>query len=1088
MFFTKNLNKSLSLFIVVVVLGVVMALSTQSAHGQSLTITPVETDIVTIKIISFEASNVNFSLLAFTAVLQANNTTCNAGGFSSGTSISVSRSGLGSRGFVTISSESQNNQYLCVKATDGTHTLYTVSTQIMGIDTTPIASVQFGVAFEESDSADRVITLGETFQINFTFNEPILAAPQQIFAVISDPQAATALQTRKVQLTNFGPVGGTYPHARIKGTYTPDNTFVNATVTGIEVPSFSIIDRASNFLFNTLTATAPDGNSVVIDTTPISVVSTAVNCASGCTTIGGSTYAGIGDTIEVTTTFSEFYNNTTSTAAEISYGGLAGTRTLVANSNSIVASVVVNNSVSDGGGNIVEVEGFQDGANTMAPYASTELATIITVDTTPPDITLVRITGDGAVASSYVISVADALSGVNSAETKYLVATSSGTPTTLDTGIVIDVAAGSNLYVTATDNAGNTVTADSTDANVVVDGASINSIATSEGGTALTALSNKVYSSNPTPVVSGVGAGGSAVTLYQRPSASTDDNDYVEIGTTTVSSGETTWSITTSRLTDGEYTFAASAMVVGTTTPQVAYTNAVVIDTVAPSISRVVSVSDAFQILELNGVPDDISNFVRITIEVSESVLGADGTTINITGTINGVTLSSCFTVTSEDTQYFCNSNYTNAAFNNIEAPLQATFTLTDIAGNESSAITLSDIMGIRLDRVAPVATVAPTFVRSGADRDVVVSATDYTTIKIFTNGDTGETVIRNSATITILAAELTTEGPYTITRGTAAGQVTIYDDATNVADQPIIYVDDTAPVINSVSEVDVSNRSYPEFDIVVAHSNHTNNLGVAEPLTVSFGSGACSSYRVTSATKLISDIPSGPDAKTYKIVIDKAKRGTHDDCTITLTDEAGNESVAVDIPSFLLKSSGGGGVVGGRGGVYRAPALVISTVVPTVTRQQSVIPSESTSQSARQVVSISLFAGVENNQVFALQQFLNTTNCPVATTGVGSKGSETTYFGQATRKAVICYQKNNNISPASGYLGKETREVINGSVSTRQEPITTTPSPTTPTTKERTKALRSIVDNTLASFTHIEDIEEIRKALYDYITNKLVR
>ena len=146
-----------------------------------------------------------------------------------------------------------------------------------------------------------------------------------------------------------------------------------------------------------------------------------------------------------------------------------------------------------------------------------------------------------------------------------------------------------------------------------------------------------------TPTISGVGASSSSIKLFQRASSSTSDGDYVEIGTTTVGSGETAWSITTNPLSDGEYSFAAEARVSGTTTPKVPYANTVVIDTVAPSISRVVSVSDAFNTLDLNGVPNHSSNFVRITIEVSESVLNIDGAAINIAGTINGVTHSSLY-------------------------------------------------------------------------------------------------------------------------------------------------------------------------------------------------------------------------------------------------------------------------------------------------------------------------------------------------------------------------------------------------------------------------------------------------------------
>ena len=109
-------------------------------------------------------------------------------------------------------------------------------------------------------------------------------------------------------------------------------------------------------------------------------------------------------------------------------------------------------------------------------------------------------------------------------------------------------------------------------------------------------------------------------------------------------------------------------------------------------------------------------------------MLNIDGATINIAGLCKWWRSSFYFVLQLQVNLHntIVLSDYTNAAFNNIEAPLQATFTLTDTAGNESSAITLSDVIGVRLDKVAPVVTVTPTFVRSGAAREVVVSATDY--------------------------------------------------------------------------------------------------------------------------------------------------------------------------------------------------------------------------------------------------------------------------------------------------------------------------------------------------------------------------
>ncbi|MEI6810883.1 MAG: peptidoglycan-binding domain-containing protein [Candidatus Nomurabacteria bacterium] len=59
------------------------------------------------------------------------------------------------------------------------------------------------------------------------------------------------------------------------------------------------------------------------------------------------------------------------------------------------------------------------------------------------------------------------------------------------------------------------------------------------------------------------------------------------------------------------------------------------------------------------------------------------------------------------------------------------------------------------------------------------------------------------------------------------------------------------------------------------------------------------------------------------------------------------------------------------------------------------------------------------------LQHFLNTHGFAVAHVGVGSLGKESSLFGPATQKALIKFQKANNITPATGYFGSKTRDYI---------------------------------------------------------------
>lgn len=69
---------------------------------------------------------------------------------------------------------------------------------------------------------------------------------------------------------------------------------------------------------------------------------------------------------------------------------------------------------------------------------------------------------------------------------------------------------------------------------------------------------------------------------------------------------------------------------------------------------------------------------------------------------------------------------------------------------------------------------------------------------------------------------------------------------------------------------------------------------------------------------------------------------------------------------------------------------------------------------------------GSSGAQVMQLQKTLNSTGYTVATAGVGSAGKETSYFGAATKRAVIKFQSANGV-PATGNVFALTRAALNG-------------------------------------------------------------
>jgi len=96
-------------------------------------------------------------------------------------------------------------------------------------------------------------------------------------------------------------------------------------------------------------------------------------------------------------------------------------------------------------------------------------------------------------------------------------------------------------------------------------------------------------------------------------------------------------------------------------------------------------------------------------------------------------------------------------------------------------------------------------------------------------------------------------------------------------------------------------------------------------------------------------------------------------------------------------------------------PPLISGFLAPAA----STTPANATSTVL--VLARNLYFGKTGEDVRALQKFLNAHGFIVATTGSGSLGRETTYFGPATRSAVIKYQAAHGV-PTTGYVGILTR------------------------------------------------------------------
>ncbi len=76
-------------------------------------------------------------------------------------------------------------------------------------------------------------------------------------------------------------------------------------------------------------------------------------------------------------------------------------------------------------------------------------------------------------------------------------------------------------------------------------------------------------------------------------------------------------------------------------------------------------------------------------------------------------------------------------------------------------------------------------------------------------------------------------------------------------------------------------------------------------------------------------------------------------------------------------------------------------------------------------VITRNLYRGITGEDVRGLQRLLNANGFVVSSTGAGSVGNETTYFGSATEAAVIRFQIAKGITPVAGYVGPITRAAL---------------------------------------------------------------
>ena len=665
----------------------------------------------------------------------------------------------------------------------------------------------------------------------------------------------------------------------------------------------------------------------------------------------------------------------------------------------------------------------------------------VTIDTTDPAITIIRLNDEDTtidVNTRFIAVAADQTTLIFKVveETK-----AACTARTIDANTAYTSGAlhnpsdsSTNGYCfVVTDLAGNRATMHTDDAIEGVGSFAIQG-GTNESGT--------LYTTSGTKTITGITAPEAKV-LIKLADATDDPSTY-----TTGNLQDTSFATISFAIPTGETTFEQSLSigsgdtgkkVVGwiwtdatdatTATPAITL-GTLTVDDIAPTITAGVIASN-----NTNPAFAKQGDTITASFTTSEAIIAE-------TTTINGIPASCSDT----NNTFSCAATLTNVA---TEGPATVEIAVTDKAGNTTNrTITNPDIT---VDAMAPAVTITnlrTQHLATTGTQTFTLTITDTNQINPGTYVFTATGATLSTCQIVVPATSNNEQTTCTITTSSATDGTAVsltvptLTDAsgnTKASHQTTLgYVDTQAPTITSITSFDDSRTKKFSFTVDVTHNQHTSNTN-PETLTAVF-SGDCSRFEAET------DAWTGTTTGTYTTTF-SAPKGTYKTCTLALRDEAGNTSATQTFDQFTVK---GGGGIGRIGDVARNAISSLfdvfdgdeqTTPTPTTAPTTPVFDIGQQGQQEQILFTRDLTIGSVGEDVKALQKMLNTLGFIVSTTGAGSPGAESTYFGEKTRQALIRYQEANSITPAFGYFGPRTRAHIQG----QQLPEATgSPTPTT--------------------------------------------
>lgn len=224
-----------------------------------------------------------------------------------------------------------------------------------------------------------------------------------------------------------------------------------------------------------------------------------------------------------------------------------------------------------------------------------------------------------------------------------------------------------------------------------------------------------------------------------------------------------------------------------------------------------------------------------------------------------------------------------------------------------------------------------------------------------------------------------------------------------------ILSPDTTGPTFSSISATNIQNSNAT----ISWTTNEASSSIVEYGLTSGYGSSTTESDTVTLVTSHSVSLSGLQPCTDYNYIVKsndvESNLGTSSNNTFK-TSGCGGGVVSV----FVLQAMSDAIRAQENQNAPTAPAPIINTQVPVNTSVSTKFLTNLTYKS-------------KSLDILELQKFLNANGYTVALTGAGSVGFETMYFGPATRRALIKFQRDNGIIP-NGYFGPVTRRIINNS------------------------------------------------------------